>query len=230
MRLSLLRVILGFSFLSASCLAQQHTPGQAPPCMNPTNRECPPYPPPTCNVIDNNDWTIPFQQPNLAAEILPTIQTHYRKHSTNYPTYTFPLTFLWDSLGISSLMDDPKPKLDCCHQNIVFTRDQRSPTVAVFDWTGTAETVDSKPLPQLQGWKLQLKIPAHLTGWTTITAGFTEFRFNSVEVPHITITEPGGTVVYNDDISCTKGSNTSVVVKPREPSGTQKNPDLVIRP
>ena len=179
------------------------------PCTNPNNPECPPYPPPTCNFIANNDWSIPFQYKNLATDILPTIRTHYRRHNSSYPTYTFPLTFLWESLGIGGLMDDPNPKLDCCHRDIVFTRDPHKPIVATFVWTGNPVTVDSKSNPLIKDWHLTLTIPGHLTGSTTVAAGFTEFRFYS-DLPHIKITYKGTDVVYDDDIQCMKGSVTSV--------------------
>jgi hypothetical protein len=217
--------ILYFCFLhTVPLLGQPH----AAPCTNPVSSDCPPNVPPECNVVANNDWTYSFQQQNLAKEILPSISTHYRRHYSSYPTYTFPITFLWDSLGISGLMDDPSPKLDCCN-NIVFTRIARSPPAATFDWSGPAETVSSKPNPILQGWKLTIQVPSHLTGTTVVAAGFTEFRFSGTQLPHITITYNGQTQNYQD-ISCTKGSVTSVVAKPREPSGTKTNPDLLIHP
>jgi hypothetical protein len=224
----LLGIFWAFSLVNPSTGAGQ-TATHPPNCTVPFNNDCPAFPPPTCNVILNEDYKFVMVQPTLATNVNPAIDLQYHRHFSSYPTYELPLTFLSDALGIGNLMQKPKPALDCCHANLVFTRDVKRPPVASFEWSGGTETVVNQPNPLLQGQTLTLTIPANMSGVTVVTGGATEFLF-STSRPHLKITNSDGSKVFDSDLQCVKASVLEIVVRPPDPSGTQTNPVLWIHP
>jgi hypothetical protein len=223
-----LKILLLTPMLCSLCLAQQHEHPPGWPCNNPNNPECPVNTPPTCNVVVNNDYRFELKRPSLAHDVAGPIQLHFQRHYSSYPSYDLPLTFMWESLGIKDLMDDPH--MDCCSKDIHFTRELKFPMIADFSWSGNPVTVNSKPNPILSGYKIQIKVRGKLAGVATVGAGFSEFHFDRGSMPHVSISDPTNNQIFDADLECVKTSATSVVGKPIEPSGTQTNPDLHIHP
>jgi len=211
------------------------TLAQDNPCANPQSGDCPKYPNPSCKVVANNEYRFDLQRPGLDKEVGPAIQLHFATHNALYPTYKLPITFLWDSLGLAKLMNDPVPSLSCCGKDLTFTRVLDRPQLAAFAWVGPQETISSTANPMFQGYRLTITLNRAIEGQANVGAGFTEFWFSKNKGPHMTIQSNSGQTVFDADIDCFNASTSSVAVRavPRSPdflSGTAANPNLAIHP
>jgi len=216
--------------IAVSAVFAQNPPPQPSPCNN-ENPECQVNPPLTCDFIANDEYSYQLKRPTLANEVLPALQKQFRTHNANYPTYTLPITFLWNSLGIGDLMQDPAESvLPCCKRDVLFTHSQVNAVVANFAWSGTAFDVPSKANPILMGTKITISIPAQLQGTTFVAAGISEFHFKNGSRPHLKIVAADNSVTFDQPLSCMRVSLNSVIVRPPGSHGTQTNPILVIHP
>src|SRR5208283_3003376 len=127
--------------------------------------DCLPTPP--CRVSENNSYIVHFQIPDYVNLVSGPIGHHYMEHEANYPTYTLPLTFLWDGLALGKYLDVPKPS-DCDSRDITFTRNNASCRYDdTFEWKGNAQTLNSKA-GSLGDMSISLTIPRRLRGLTDV--------------------------------------------------------------
>lgn len=230
-----LLVVLSFLTVIGIITAQTGSPAAQSPrsvhiqgCDNPHNPECTEPPRPQCKIIINNEFRYEVKAPKYTQSVQPALQQLITTHQSSYPTYSLPLSFLWDLTGLNSFLESPNT--NCCDKNIVFERNKVNRYRASFLWKGQAQILHSKPDPALGNFSLTLKFPSELAGQVAMAGGFSEFVFDGAARPHLTITDSGANI-FDADIDCFNVSTSSTTIRRPFPSGnSQSNANILVLP
>lgn len=189
---------------------------------------------PLCNANEHNPIQYLKVSQSTISDMANAQSAHRRLHNGGDSSYSMDFDFLFKVSGLARFFTLPPAcptgapqctqKCDCVSA-FSFEHIAGAPRVASFKWTGTARTYSTPA--NLPDWQLDFSVPADISGFAVVTAGYDEFFFDVASRPTM-IVRYRGQPIYDGPIACFSARTTRAQMKNPGATGVRPRVDLIV--